>query len=207
MRLRKQISLFLSFAISITSMNVTALSNSISGMTKKAKAADIVLASSPEPTSNASAAAMDADMRVIFTTDIHGQVVNYDYQSAKEVNRGLNKAYTLVKKARNEVGTGNYLTFDLGDSVYDFTTDYIYNHEPEALQPVYNAMTMIGYDAITLGNHDFDYGYDYLVNQLETSGLEQSCVLSNVYSAADNKSIFGVENKIIEKTLPMMKVR
>ena len=51
MRLRKQISLFLSFAISITSMNVTALSNSISGMTKKAKAADIVLASSPEPTS------------------------------------------------------------------------------------------------------------------------------------------------------------
>lgn len=98
MRLRKQISLFLSFAISITSMNVTALSNSISGMTKKAKAADIVLASSPEPTSNASAAAMDADMRVIFTTDIHGQVVNYDYQSAKEVNRGLNKAYTLVKR-------------------------------------------------------------------------------------------------------------
>lgn len=201
MRLRKQISLFLSFAISITSMNVTALSNSISGMTKKAKAADIVLASSPEPTSNASAAAMDADMRVIFTTDIHGQVVNYDYQSAKEVNRGLNKAYTLVKKARNEVGTGNYLTFDLGDSVYDFTTDYIYNHEPEALQPVYNAMTMIGYDAITLGNHDFDYGYDYLVSQLETSGLEQSCVLSNVYSAADNKSIFGVENKIIEKNI------
>ena len=53
MRLRKQISLFLSFAISITSMNVTALSNSISGMTKKAKAADIVLASSPEPTNNA----------------------------------------------------------------------------------------------------------------------------------------------------------
>ena len=65
MRLRKQISLFLSFAISITSMNVTALSNSISGMTKKAKAADIVLTSSPEPTNNASAAAMDADMRVI----------------------------------------------------------------------------------------------------------------------------------------------
>ena len=53
MRLRKQISLFLSFAISITSMNVTALSNSISGMTKKAKAADIVLTSSPEPTNNA----------------------------------------------------------------------------------------------------------------------------------------------------------
>ena len=82
-------------------------------MTKKAKAADIVLTSSPEPTNNASAAAMDADMRVIFTTDIHGQVVNYDYQSAKEVNRGLNKAYTLVKKARNEVGTGNYLHLTL----------------------------------------------------------------------------------------------
>ena len=57
-------------------------------------------------------------------------------------------------------------------------------------------MSKIGYDAITLGNHDFDYGYDYIVQQLDASGLMNKCVLSNVYSAVNGKSVFGVENKI-----------
>lgn len=205
MSLRKQISLFLSFAISITSVcQVTPLNNSVSEITKKAEAAELSTTATTNPDSTAdvaTSAAAEADMRVVFTTDIHGQVVNYDYQSEQEVVRGLNKAYTLVKKARSEAGEDNTLTFDLGDSVYDFTTDYIYNSDPETLQPVYNAMTKIGYDAITLGNHDFDYGYDYIVQQLETSGLMDKCVLSNVYSAVNGKSVFGVENRIIDKKI------
>ena len=204
MSLRKQISLFLSFAISITSVcQVTPLNNSVSEITKKAEAAELATTTTdPASTADvATSAATEADMRVVFTTDIHGQVVNYDYQSEQEVVRGLNKAYTLLKKARNEVGEDNTLTFDLGDSVYDFTTDYIYNNAPETLQPVYSAMSKVGYDAITLGNHDFDYGYDYIVQQLEKSGMMDKCVLSNVYSAVNGKSVFGVENKIIDKKI------
>jgi len=140
-------------------------------------------------------------LRLIFTTDIHGQVVNYDYQTGKNLTRGLNKAYTLIQAARNEVNPSNYFTFDVGDSVMDFNTDYIYSQDSESLQPVYNAMTMINYDAITLGNHDFDFGYDYIVNQLEMSGLMEKCVLSNVYSGINGDSVFGVENKIIEKQI------
>lgn len=202
MSLRKSIGLFMSFAISITSIcQVTPSNNNVSEITKNAEAAEVAVTRSNEKATVATAAAAEADMRVVFTTDIHGQVVNYDYQSEQEVIRGLNKAYTLVKKARSEAGEGNTLTFDLGDSVYDFTTDYIYNNSPESLQPVYNAMSKIGYDAITLGNHDFDYGYDYIVQQLDASGLMNKCVLSNVYSAVNGKSVFGVENKIIEKKL------
>lgn len=142
-----------------------------------------------------------SNLRIIFTTDIHGQVVNYDYQTGKNLNRGLNKLYTMIQSARSEVGEGNYFTFDLGDSVMDFNSDYIYSQDTESLQPVYNAMSMINYDAITLGNHDFDFGYDYVVNQLEMSGLMDKCVLGNVHSSINGDSVFGVENKIIEKQI------
>lgn len=139
------------------------------------------------------------NLRLIFTTDIHGQVVNYDYQTGKTLNRGLNKVYTMIQAARAEAGENNYFTFDLGDSVMDFNSDYIYSQDTESLQPAYNAMSMINYDAITLGNHDFDFGYDYIVNQLEMSGLMEKCVLANVHSSINGDSVFGTENKIIEK--------
>lgn len=144
--------------------------------------------------------ASHGNLRLIFTTDIHGQVTNYNYQTGKTLNRGLNKVYTMIQAARNEAGN-NHFTFDLGDSVMDFNSDYIYSQDTESLQPVYNAMTMINYDAITLGNHDFDFGYEYLVSQLEMSGLMEKCVLSNVYSSINGDSIFGTENKIIEKQI------
>ncbi len=139
-----------------------------------------------------------AELRLIYTTDIHGQVTDYDYQGGKNVPRGLNKVYTLIQEARSEVGD-NYLTFDVGDSIMNYTTDYIQANDPAAVQPVYSAMAKVGYDAITLGNHEFDYGYDYLVEQLEGSGLMQKCVLSNVTSKVNGDYVLGKENTILEK--------
>lgn len=137
-------------------------------------------------------------LRLMYTTDIHGQVTDYDYETNKTVNQGLSRVYTLMKEARKEVGD-NYMTFDVGDSIMDYATDFIYGQDSTAKQPVYDAMTKIGYDAVTLGNHDFDYGYEYIVNQLETSGLMKKCILSNVTSAVNGKYVFGKENTIIEK--------
>lgn len=137
-------------------------------------------------------------LRLMYTSDIHGQVTDYDYQSGKTLSRGLSRVYTLMKDARKQVGD-NYLTFDVGDSVMNYTTDYIQAQDSSALQPVYSAMAKIGYDAITLGNHDFDYGYEYIVNQLEKSGLMDKVVLSNVTSAINGKYVFGQENRIIKK--------
>lgn len=141
-----------------------------------------------------------ANLRLMYTTDIHGQVTDYDFQNNKSVTRGLNKIYTLMQDAREEVGQ-NYMTFDIGDSVKDYTTDYIHSQSETEIQPVYTAMSKIGYDAITLGNHEFDYGYDYLINQLEGSGLIKLSVLSNVTSKVNGDHVLGAENKIIEKTV------
>lgn len=139
-----------------------------------------------------------AELRLIYTTDIHGQVTNYDYQDNETVSRGLNKVYTLMKQARSEKPEG-YLTFDMGDALVDYTSEYIQAQSESTIQPVYRAMAKMGYDAITLGNHEFDYGYDYLIEQLEGSGLIDKSVLSNVTSKVNGKHVLGKERKIIEK--------
>lgn len=140
-----------------------------------------------------------ANLRFIFTTDIHGQLDDMDYEIGSPYKiGGLTKAYTLIKNARNEVKSDNYLTFDVGDVLYDYSTEYIFSEDQKRVQPVYQAMSKIGYDAITLGNHDFDYGYDYIVNQLKDSGLFDKTVVSNVYDSITGKPVWK-ENMIISK--------
>ncbi|MBO5198380.1 MAG: 5'-nucleotidase C-terminal domain-containing protein [Lachnospiraceae bacterium] len=140
------------------------------------------------------------ELRLIFTTDIHGQLTGYNYETGTEFAGGLARLYGVIDEARQEAGIGNYLTFDLGDVLYDVATEYVISQDPEVLQPIYQAMSMIGYDAITLGNHDFDYGYDYILNQLESSGLIELSVVSNVTDSKTGEHPFG-GSKILEKKL------
>lgn len=142
-----------------------------------------------------------ANLRLIFTSDIHGQVTTEDYENGTIFTTGgLSRTATLIKEAREEVNGSNSMLFDLGDSLYDYTTDYIYNYDSSAKQPVYNAMSLLGYDAVTLGNHDFDYTLPYIQEQLKASGLDDKVVLSNVKDVNTNKNIWA-ENKIIEKSV------
>ncbi|WP_455714010.1 Ig-like domain-containing protein [Anaerosporobacter sp.] len=140
-----------------------------------------------------------ADLRLIFTTDLHGQLDNMDYETGNTYSiGGLTKAYTLIKEARKEMDSSNYLTFDIGDVLYDYSTEYIFSENQKVVQPIYQAMKKIGYDAITLGNHDFDYGYDYIVSQIKNAGLEDVTVVSNVYDSKTSEPIWN-ENLIIPK--------
>ncbi|WP_167958669.1 Ig-like domain-containing protein [Anaerosporobacter faecicola] len=140
-----------------------------------------------------------ADLRFIFTTDLHGQLNNMDYEVGNSFTiGGLTKAYTLIKEARKEVNSNNYLTFDIGDVLYDYSTEYIFSADQKAVQPIYQAMKKVGYDAITLGNHDFDYGYDYITSQIKNAGLEDITVVSNVYDSITGKSVWN-ENMILTR--------
>lgn len=142
-----------------------------------------------------------ADLRLLFTTDLHGQLTSVDYTTGAIANQfGLAKATTLIQEARNEKGAANTLLFDLGDVMYDYTTDYIYDYDESAIQPIYSAMASLGYDAITLGNHDFEYTLPYIQNQLTGSGLLDKVVVSNVKDANTGASVWN-QNKVIEKTL------
>lgn len=146
-------------------------------------------------------AADTANLRLIFTSDIHGQVSTEDYETGMIYNSGgLSRTATLIKQARSEVHSQNSMLFDLGDALYDYTTDYIYEANSSAKQPVYTAMAKMGYDAMTLGNHDFDYNLNYIKNQLSANKLTGKVVLSNVTDTNTGAHIWA-ENRIITKNL------
>ena len=153
------------------------------------------------PAVSVSAAGDTAKLRMIFTSDLHGQLTTEDYETGKVYTTGgLSRTATLIKKAKAEVNPKNSLLFDLGDVLFDYTTDYIYDVNSSAQQPMYTAMAKMGYDAITLGNHEFDYTLDYIQKQLSSTGMSGKVVLSNVTNVNTGAHIWA-ENKIITKKL------
>lgn len=141
------------------------------------------------------------NLRFIGTTDIHGQVTSTDLETGKKnVHGGIEKLLTVIRGQREEFGEANTFTFDTGDTVFDYTTENIFTTDSTALQPVWKAYKEIGYDAFTLGNHDFDYGYNYMVEQLNQAGLMGNCVVSNVWKTASGEYPFG-ETKLINRVV------
>jgi 2',3'-cyclic-nucleotide 2'-phosphodiesterase / 3'-nucleotidase len=121
-------------------------------------------------------------LRILETTDLHANMMNYDYYQDKEVaNFGFAKTATLIKKAKDEAK--NSLLFDNGDLIQGSPLgDYVAKVnklEKGEVHPVYKAMNLLGYDAGNLGNHEFNYGLEFLDRTLK--GAAFPYVNSNVY--------------------------
>ncbi|HEY8306725.1 MAG TPA: 5'-nucleotidase C-terminal domain-containing protein [Lapillicoccus sp.] len=111
-------------------------------------------------------------LTVLGTTDLHGNVYNWDYYKNAEYDDtqhrdiGVAKAATLIKAVRAEVGAGNTITLDAGDTIQGTPLAYYYAKiEPitnGTMHPMAQAMNSVGYDAAALGNHEFNYGLDLL---------------------------------------------
>ncbi|MDE7060629.1 MAG: metallophosphoesterase, partial [Lachnospiraceae bacterium] len=121
------------------------------------------------------------DFRVLATGDLHGQLTAFNYETGKEdPTSGLSKISTLVSRERTEAGgKANTILVDAGDVLYNYYANYLYENYPDEVQPIYQAMSYMKYDCITLGNHDFDYSWDYLYGQLEKSGLLKKTLVCN----------------------------
>ena len=115
------------------------------------------------------AAANQAHLRLMETTDLHVHVFPYDYYADKEVDTvGLSRTASIVKSIRAEAT--NTLMLDNGDFLQGNPMgDYIaYERGMKEgdMHPVIQAMNTLGYDASTLGNHEFNYGLDFLMKSL-----------------------------------------
>ncbi len=126
------------------------------------------------------AAAPDHSVKitVMASSDIHGNALNWDYFKDAEYDDsahndvGLAKISTLVKRIRAERGADHTLLFDSGDTIQGTPLDYYYAKvEPitgsRETHPMAKAMNAIGYDAVTLGNHEFNYGLPLLARWIE----------------------------------------
>jgi len=128
------------------------------------------------------AQAADVKLRIMETTDIHVHLVDYDYYKDKpSASLGLAKTAALIKNARAEVK--NSLLFDNGDLLQGNPLgDYVANEQGLAegqIHPVYKAMNLLNYDAANLGNHEFNYGLDFLKASL--AGANFPYVSANTY--------------------------
>ncbi|WP_406416861.1 bifunctional metallophosphatase/5'-nucleotidase [Streptomyces sp. NBC_01614] len=113
-------------------------------------------------------------LTVMGTTDLHGNVFNWDYfkdaeyADAKGNAKGLSRVSTLVNEVRDEKGRRNTLLIDAGDTIQGTPLTYYYakvdpiTAKGGPVHPMAAAMNVIGYDAVALGNHEFNYGIETL---------------------------------------------
>jgi len=114
---------------------------------------------------SAQAAPNQAHLRLLETTDLHVNVFPYDYYADRETPTvGLARTASLVRTIRAEAS--NSLLFDNGDFVQGNPMgDYVALErglEDGDTHPVIAAMNALGFDAGTLGNHEFNYGLPFL---------------------------------------------
>ncbi len=124
------------------------------------------------------AASGQVHLRLMETTDLHVHVFPYDYYGDKPVDTlGLARTASLINDIRAEAT--NSLLVDNGDFLQGNPMgDYIAYERgmKEGDQhPVITAMNTVGFDASTLGNHEFNYGISFLMKSLAGAGFPVVC--------------------------------
>lgn len=114
-------------------------------------------------------ARVQAQIRIMATTDLHLHLMPYDYVADRPTaHQGLLPAARLIRALRT--GAPTTLLFDVGDMLQGSAMAELLALEEAGgsarPNPMIAAMNLIGYDAATLGNHDFDFGLSYLEHAL-----------------------------------------
>ena len=103
------------------------------------------------------------------TNDTHDHLDPFPAGSGRQSDLGgIARRATLIKRLRHELG--NVLVLDAGDS---FQGTPYFNEWKGRLD--FELMSMVGYDAVTLGNHDFDAGVDGLVEAMKAATFPFVC--------------------------------
>jgi 2',3'-cyclic-nucleotide 2'-phosphodiesterase/3'-nucleotidase len=120
---------------------------------------------------SAAAPAQTAKVTILATTDLHGHIYPYDYFTQKPANYGLAKAATLIAEARKDAPDA--ILIDVGDTIQGSPLESVYNTYAAtrrlpagvsiptralSIDPMVLVMNSLRYDAMTVGNHEFNYG-------------------------------------------------
>ncbi|NVO28769.1 bifunctional 2',3'-cyclic-nucleotide 2'-phosphodiesterase/3'-nucleotidase [Donghicola sp. C2-DW-16] len=134
---------------------------------------------------SARATANQAHLRIMETTDLHVHVFPYDYYADKPVDTvGLARTASYIREVRSEatnsilVDNGDFLQ---GNPMGDYIA-YERGMKDGDMHPVITAMNTLGFDAATLGNHEFNYGLSFLMKTL--AGAAFPVVSANIATKA-----------------------
>ncbi|QNA88934.1 bifunctional 2',3'-cyclic-nucleotide 2'-phosphodiesterase/3'-nucleotidase [Massilia sp. Dwa41.01b] len=161
-------------------------------------------------------------LAVLETTDLHSNVVGYDYfKLAPEPSIGLDRTATLIAQARAEFP--NTVLLDNGDTIQgNALADYQALVNPvrcDQTLSIYKVMNALKVDGAAIGNHEFNYGLGFLGQvtgqRFKVAGVDQPkrCagpafpqVLANVYSVRTKQPLFAPW-RIIEKRVQAQDAR
>jgi len=151
----------------------------------------------------ASVQAATVDLRIMETTDLHSNMMDFDYYKDSATEKfGLVRTASLINAARNEVK--NSVLVDNGDLIQGSPLgDYMAARglKKGDIHPVYKALNTLDYAVGNLGNHEFNYGLDYLHRALE--GAKFPYVNANIIDAKTKKPLFTPylikETKVVDK--------
>jgi len=156
---------------------------------------------------SAHAAANQAHLRIMETTDLHVHVFPYDYYADKPNDTmGLARTATLIDRIRAEAT--NAMLIDNGDFLQGNPMgDYIaYERgiKDGDVHPVIKAMNTLGYECSTLGNHEFNYGLDFMFKVLAGANFPFVCANLTKGALAANPredELFLKPYVILDKTI------
>lgn len=155
-----------------------------SGSTRDGSTADAVAikASTPTETTASSTATDSIEAVIIHTNDVHGRILE------EKGVIGDAKAAAVIEEERSKVE--NTIVVDAGDAFQGLPISNSTKGEDRA-----NIMNQVGYDAMAVGNHEFDFGMDQAIKYKET--LNFPLLSANTY--VNNARVFEAST-IVDKT-------
>jgi 2',3'-cyclic-nucleotide 2'-phosphodiesterase (5'-nucleotidase family) len=145
---------------------------------------------------------------VLGSTDLHGNILPIDYYTDKQDNRGLAKIATLIKEVRKD--NPNVVLVDSGDTIQGTPLAYFHNKRNNSPpDPMMLSMNALKYDAMTVGNHEYNFGLKVL--EKARSEANFPWLSANTYDQGTNnthykpyiiKEVAGVRVGILGLTTP-----
>jgi 2',3'-cyclic-nucleotide 2'-phosphodiesterase / 3'-nucleotidase len=135
------------------------------------------------------AQAVELKLRIMETTDLHMNFLNYGYYQDKPTDAfGVNRTIPLIKAARAEAA--NSMLFDNGDLIQGNPLGDVIARirglKPGETHAAFKVMNQMGYDAANLGNHEFNFGLDFLRQSIATAKFPYTN--ANVFEGASDSA-------------------
>lgn len=150
-------------------------------------------------------------LRILATTDLHSNLLSHDYYADRpDPGVGLSRVASLIAQARKQVHSvgGAAVLLDNGDALQgapigesrlSAQRETVGKSAASAPHPLMSAFSVLSYDAIGLGNHDFNYGIPVLEQILQDAPCPVIC--SNMHPVDRDKELPFVKQTILERRL------